>query len=412
MKIIKHIIPILTATLLVSGIVWAAAVFPGALDNFSTGDVLEAEDVNAIQATIGITGSASTTSHYYMIHDRPTYAYASSTYYQLSAWYSTTTDGLTEGSTNLYWTTTTNDYWGSQRAHTAITWSASGFAITADGVGDTQLTFNTGQHLTSTSYPTFSGVNLTYGINVATSTITYTTGNLTGNASTSSALLANGANCNAGEYALGIDASGAVESCTDATTEINTVVNALGGTNLTCASQSCNVDDSFLLNTGDIGTGVYDFGGATSLEIPNSATLQVGTLGQIGIDTTSDTIQYQGSATRTIAYWHEKCLSMASTTWQGMTTSTIVWRPYKAIEIIQTSCDNGGTLTDQGTTTLKFSDGTNDMDTATCGYTQSKDTSLSNSTWIADEAMIWTLLTDDGTANYFNYCIVYIITED
>ena len=33
-----------------------------------------------------------------------------------------------------------------------------------------------------------------------------------------------GANCNAGEYALGVDAAGAVESCTDATTEINTVV--------------------------------------------------------------------------------------------------------------------------------------------------------------------------------------------
>jgi len=50
------------------------------------------------------------------------------------------------------------------------------------------------------------------------------TGALTGNASTATALAGNGANCNAGEYALGVDASGAVESCTDATTEINTVV--------------------------------------------------------------------------------------------------------------------------------------------------------------------------------------------
>jgi len=50
------------------------------------------------------------------------------------------------------------------------------------------------------------------------------TGNLTGNANTATALSANGANCNAGEYALGVNASGAVESCTDATTEINTIV--------------------------------------------------------------------------------------------------------------------------------------------------------------------------------------------
>ena len=51
-----------------------------------------------------------------------------------------------------------------------------------------------------------------------------------------------GTDCNAGEYPLGIDAVGAVKSCTDATTEINSVVNGLGGTGLTCAAQSCDVD--------------------------------------------------------------------------------------------------------------------------------------------------------------------------
>jgi len=50
------------------------------------------------------------------------------------------------------------------------------------------------------------------------------TGAVTGNASTATALAANGANCNAGEYPLGVNASGAVENCTDATTEINTIV--------------------------------------------------------------------------------------------------------------------------------------------------------------------------------------------
>ena len=39
---------------------------------------------------------------------------------------------------------------------------------------------------------------------------------------TADALSANGGNCGAGEYPLGVDAAGAVESCTDATTEINT----------------------------------------------------------------------------------------------------------------------------------------------------------------------------------------------
>lgn len=38
------------------------------------------------------------------------------------------------------------------------------------------------------------------------------------------ALAANGANCGAGEYPLGVDASAAVESCTDATTEIDSAI--------------------------------------------------------------------------------------------------------------------------------------------------------------------------------------------
>jgi len=41
---------------------------------------------------------------------------------------------------------------------------------------------------------------------------------------TASALAANGGNCGAGSYPLGVDAAGAVENCTDATTEINSAI--------------------------------------------------------------------------------------------------------------------------------------------------------------------------------------------
>lgn len=51
---------------------------------------------------------------------------------------------------------------------------------------------------------------------------------ISGNAATATALAANGANCAAGSYPLGVDASGAVESCTDATTEINSAISASG----------------------------------------------------------------------------------------------------------------------------------------------------------------------------------------
>lgn len=68
-------------------------------------------------------------------------------------------------------------------------------------------------------------------------------GSLTGNASTASALAANGANCSAGNAPLGVDASGAVESCFDVWTEAeNTAAAYLGATDsgqtLTLASVS------------------------------------------------------------------------------------------------------------------------------------------------------------------------------
>lgn len=147
-----------------------------------------------------------------------------------------------------------------------------------------------------------AGYNL-YGIGTATGTSAifssftgYFNGNLNGTASTSQALATNGANCAAGSYPLGVDASGAVENCTDATTEINSAIAThasdadahqdlvtLAGTpdyitisgqvitrglisladDVTGTLSSANIQDAYLLNTGDTGTGTYDFSGAT-----------------------------------------------------------------------------------------------------------------------------------------------------
>lgn len=63
-----------------------------------------------------------------------------------------------------------------------------------------------------------------------------------------------------------------------------------GGTNATSAMSgdtlTVNVDDAFILNTGDVGTGVYDFGGADSFEIPNGSAPTVNAAGEIAVDTT------------------------------------------------------------------------------------------------------------------------------
>ena len=49
--------------------------------------------------------------------------------------------------------------------NTALTQDADGLSVTADGVGDTQLTYNTGQHLNTTSAVTFLTVDTGQGAN-------------------------------------------------------------------------------------------------------------------------------------------------------------------------------------------------------------------------------------------------------
>jgi hypothetical protein len=95
-----------------------------------------------------------------------------------------------------------------------------------------------------------------------TGNVSGSSGSTTGNAATATALAANGANCSAGQFPLGVDASGAVESCStslsgNASTATALAVNpsacsagdfvsdiAADGT-LTCATPTASVDQPF-----------------------------------------------------------------------------------------------------------------------------------------------------------------------
>ena len=75
------------------------------------------------------------------------------------------------------------------------------------GGANTQVQYN--------SSGSFAGdAGLTYNAGTNTLTVTTVVGAVTGNADTATALAANGANCTAGNYPLGVDAGGAVETCT------------------------------------------------------------------------------------------------------------------------------------------------------------------------------------------------------
>ena len=83
-------------------------------------------------------------------------------------------------------------------------------------VAPTSSTLKTGALITLNG--TSGLISTTYGISAATVAATTFTGALAGNATTASALAANGANCSAGNYPLGVNASGAAEGCTVAAT--------------------------------------------------------------------------------------------------------------------------------------------------------------------------------------------------
>lgn len=79
-------------------------------------------------------------------------------------------------------------------------------------------------HSSSTIPKTYTTNTYTALQTIPNASTTYTSatrffGDLTGTASLATALGANGSNCTAGQFPLGVDASGAVETCTDAWTE-------------------------------------------------------------------------------------------------------------------------------------------------------------------------------------------------
>lgn len=168
------------------------------------------------------------------------------------------------------------------------------------------------------------------------------------------------------------------------------------------------IEDIYLLNSGDSGTGVYDFGGATSLEIVNGADVTPGTTGQVAIDTTSDQLKYYGgSALQVIAPFYEKCFTLESPA--DADDNVPLWSPNKAITITDMYCRvQGGT-----SAVITLSDGTNALDSLTCDTSGvADDGSIANNTFTANEKVEFDTGTVTGTVTWVNYCFTYTITAD
>lgn len=120
---------------------------------------------------------------------------------------------------------------------TTLTGTANQISVSAS-TGAITLSIPTSPTLPGTTTGTFSG-NLT--------------GNVTGNSSTATALAANGSNCSAGNYPLGVDASGNVENCTSASG--GGAATSLAWNGLTAATGNHGIDFSTFTNAWTSTTG-------------------------------------------------------------------------------------------------------------------------------------------------------------
>jgi len=138
---------------------------------------------------------------------------------------------------------------------TTLTGTANQITVSA-ATGAITLSIPTSPTLPGTTTGTFSGT---------------LTGNVTGTASLATALAANGANCSAGSFPLGVDASGAAESCTAAATlaSTNTLTGRQDATGAastapaktgTSLPGTCVVGDLFFKSDATAGQNLYECG--------------------------------------------------------------------------------------------------------------------------------------------------------
>jgi hypothetical protein len=170
-----------------------------------------------------------------------------------------------------------------------------------------------------------------------------------------------------------------------------------GGTWSASTTLSANfIQDAYLLNTGDTGTGVYDFGGATSLELPNGAPT-VNVNGQAAIDDTSGQFKWfaTSAGTQIITGTSSPSFSIGSTTPDafrnnyGTATSTfLIKNDPEAFTLTGFYCKATSTAATSNIGLIRFGDGVNWTKTGTCNTTGAFTLTTSNNTFTRFEDFI------------------------
>lgn len=138
----------------------------------------------------------------------------------------------------------------------------------------------------------------------------------------------------------------------------------------------------YLSITGGTGTGVFDFGGATSFELPNGASPTVDTDGECAIDTTSGQFKCDLGATVSVignGFFYPSFTYATSTAWTATTTIPL------GTAFIAETWDSVQCFTDVGTLNVSFYDGTNRMNLLNASTTVGTVTLSTNNTFTAAE---------------------------
>ena len=160
-------------------------------------------------------------------------------------------------------------------------------------------------------------------------------------------------------------------------------------------------------------TGAVDFGGATSLEVPNGAAPTVDVAGEIAVDTTSDQLIYYGTGKRVLPYRFQENFAIKS--------------PVDADDVLMFKAQRAITVTDihvlaQGGGTISVDIQECDSAGANCATVDAAisadsdgaedDGAISNGAIDAGDWVKLVLAAPSGTVNFLSGSIYYTITAD
>lgn len=210
---------------------------------------------------------------------------------------------------------------------------------------------------------------------------------------------------------------------------LSIISNALRVVDVICTNclNATEIEDIYLLDDGDIGTGVYDFGGTTSFEITNGTNPTVDIAGKIAIDTTTgQLIFHDGVVKQVLSATSTKSFTITSPDGLAQKEYDLWHLPY-AITITDISCnvdakDQLGSGNDQPESIVLNPyerDGLTAIATTTIDGNficdnrgTSDDDVFSNASLDAGDLFGVFVGTASGTPEYVQMSIDYVITAD